>query len=117
MKFPKPPKRIKSKPAGDEAYLKWLRTLPCICTGRMVSVESHHLLNTGLRGMALKSPDRYAIPLDAKVHRELHNHGCEETLLAKYGIPDGMMCADELYELFLNKDWDGAYDYIIQRFI
>lgn len=116
LAFPKPAKKKKGK-QGDEGFLKFLRTLPCLCTGKMGQVEAHHLLDSGLRGMALKSPDRYSIPLDAHLHRKLHDSGDETLFLSKYGITDAMNIADEFYECYLNDDYDTPYDMIVRRFI
>ena len=54
------------KPARDQKYLAWIRTLPCLICGRAAGVEAAH---TGPHGMALKSPDSSAIPLCARHHR------------------------------------------------
>ncbi|WP_106598572.1 DUF968 domain-containing protein [Dyadobacter jiangsuensis] len=116
MLFPKPAKKKKVK-QGDEGFLKFLRTLPCLCTGKMGQVQSHHLLDTGLRGIALKSPDRYSIPLDFQIHRKLHDFGDETIFLAGYGITDAMSIADQFYECYLNNDDDTPYDMIMRRFI
>jgi len=114
--FPKPAKKKKIK-EGDEGFLKFLRTLPCLCTGKMGQVQSHHLLDTGLRGAALKSPDRYSIPLDWQIHDALHRAGDETLFLASHGITDAMQIADEFYECYLNDDYDTPYDMIMRRFI
>lgn len=114
--FAKPAKKKKVK-QGDEGFLKFLRTLPCLCTGKMGQVQSHHLLDTRLRGTALKSPDRYSIPLDALIHRKLHDCGDETLFLSRYGISDAMDIADQFYECYLNNDYDTPYDMIMRRFL
>ena len=83
----------------------------------MGSVTSHHLLDTGLRGMGLKSPDRLSIPLDWRIHDALHRAGDETLFLSKYGITDAMTIADGFYECYLNDDYDTPYDFIIKRFL
>ncbi|TDE17675.1 DUF968 domain-containing protein [Dyadobacter psychrotolerans] len=109
--------RIKPKRITDAGFLHFLRSLPCLCSGRMGQVTAHHLLDTGLRGMGLKSPDRYAIPLDWKIHDALHRAGDETMFLAGYGITDAMDIADQFYECYLNNDHETPYDYIMRRFL
>lgn len=59
---------------GDEAYLDWIRSLPCCSCGRASSefqpTHPHH--STGA-GMAMKAPDREALPLCARCHRDFHD--------------------------------------------
>ncbi|WP_374756604.1 DUF968 domain-containing protein [Dyadobacter bucti] len=109
--------RIKPKRATDAGFLMFLRSLPCLCTGVMGNVTAHHLMDTGLRGMGLKSPDRYSIPLDWKVHDMLHRAGDETLFLAGYEVFEAKSIADQFYESYLNNDYDGCYDYIIRRFL
>jgi hypothetical protein len=62
----------KKQPGDDPAYLRFIRSLPCElfpcladpCQGR---VEAHH---AGDHGYAQRAPDRTAIPLCARHHRE-----------------------------------------------
>ena len=73
-------KRRKARGGDDPKRLAFVRTLPCSlwaqahfevqCWG---PVEAHHPI--GLKwgkGMSTKSPDKYAIPLCARHHGELH---------------------------------------------
>jgi hypothetical protein len=69
----------KPRPGVDIAYLAFVRKLPCVVCGarggRLVgdvfySVEAAHTRVFGMRGMAQRSPDRSAIPLDGWCHRD-----------------------------------------------
>lgn len=64
------PYRRTPEQGGDEAYLRWVRTLPCCMCGARPPSHAHH--KTGA-GMALKAPDRETLPLCRKDHRDLHD--------------------------------------------
>lgn len=65
---------MKDKAERDEAYLKFVRSLPCCITGES-PVQAHHLVGHGESVMGSKCSDYYTIPLSPRVHSELHNHG------------------------------------------
>lgn len=93
--------RTKPPRAGmSREHLAWIRRLPCACCGArfMVGNHAHHLLRTGERGMGLKSPDRYAIPLCVTHHQGIHAAGDEEGYLRRWGI-DGRALADRLWRV------------------
>lgn len=50
----------------DSAYLRWVRTMPCIVCGSMDWVEAAHV---GQRGLGQKCPDKEALPLCEAHHR------------------------------------------------
>jgi hypothetical protein len=59
----------KKRTGRDKAYLEWLHTLPCIagpssCRGL---IEAAHV---GVRGLSQKAPDREALPVCSRHHRE-----------------------------------------------
>ena len=54
------------KPARDQRYLAWIRSLPCVVCGITRGIEAAH---TGPHGLGQKSPDTSAIPLCVKHHR------------------------------------------------
>lgn len=59
---------------GSAAYLKWIRSLPCIiCEGLMGKSEAAHTKVMGSSGMAQKSNHRSCIPLCAWDHTLLWN--------------------------------------------
>ena len=99
-KLPRPPKR--QRPGMSPAHLAFVRSLPCCACGSP-AVEAHHLLRTGARGMGMRSPDRYAVPLCGAHHRALHAHGDEGAWLTAHGV-DGIALAERLW----NDTGDGA---------
>ena len=64
---------LKVKRVTDEKYLTFVRSLPCVVTGR--PAQAHHLIGHGQGGMGTKSGDDLAFPLSFEVHRELHDIG------------------------------------------
>lgn len=80
-----------SSPEYDEAYLAWIRTLPCAITGRP-GVEASHLRKNTDGSAAKKPSDKWAIPLSKKKHRESHDLG-EVTFWNAYG---GIKAAKQL---------------------
>lgn len=76
-------------------HLQWVRGCVCLignqheCGGKM---EAHHVKIGGSGGMALTGGDDEAVPLCAKAHAELHQHG-ERTFAAKYGTGDLLLRA------------------------
>lgn len=93
-------KPVRKKREGMDAdHLKWLRNLECPIYPGLRPIEAHHLLRADeTRGMGRKAADKYAIPLSAKAHRELHAHGDEEAYLASKGV-DGRALAASLYRV------------------
>ena len=68
----------KDRPGNSEDHLKCIRQLPCVCCGVFKErSDPHHLLSTGTkeRGMALRSPDRWTVPVCRIHHDELHRVG------------------------------------------
>ena len=61
--------RVRAAHLRDDAYLAWLRTLPCACCDAPPPSHAHH--STGA-GLALKAPDREAMPLKPEHHHDLH---------------------------------------------
>jgi len=74
----------------DRAYLDWLRTQPCIITGRMgddhESVVPAHI---GTAGKGLKSPDSQALPVLASYHSLGHQKG--EITMFRTHAPDWLI--------------------------
>ena len=66
------------RPGMSEAHLALIRQLPCVECLKLPAGEAHHLkANTGERGMAVRSTDRYALPM-CTIH-----HGAVEAVGAK----------------------------------
>lgn len=58
---------------NDEAHLRAIRKCPCCIPGcNVVGVDPHHLKSVaGTRGMGLRAPDQYAVPLCRSHHDEV----------------------------------------------
>lgn len=68
---------------GDcEKHRAAIRKCPCSMPkcNRMGKSDPHHLKATGLRGMAMRSPDRFAIPLCRSCHEEIEAAGSKNEL-------------------------------------
>ncbi|MGX5913931.1 DUF968 domain-containing protein [Aliidiomarina sp. Khilg15.8] len=61
----------KLKTFHSEAYLKWVRSLPCAVTGKP-DTEAHHLIDTLGGKMGGKTHDLFVMPLAPEQHRALH---------------------------------------------
>jgi len=76
--FSHEPTREKRKRPREkaEAHLKWIRTLPCLLTGRRDTVEAAHVRYGNPEyakpqsGMGEKPHDRWTVPLIRALHRE-----------------------------------------------
>lgn len=85
----------------DDAHLKWLRTLPCVVSGRF-PVEAAHIRYSEPSyakretGMAEKPDDRWCLPLHPDMHREQHAACDERAWWASKGI-DPLKLAMLLY--------------------
>lgn len=75
--FTNQPTGKQSKRVKDGAYLDFIRSLPCIVTGRMPAEAAHvsyavpEYGKLG-RGKGAKESDRWAVPLDPEEHRRQH---------------------------------------------
>lgn len=68
-------------PERDEDYLNYIRSLPCICCGIQHRSEAHHIRDTRTAGVAIKSPDWYAVPLCHNCHMKVaHGTGWKESM-------------------------------------
>jgi len=85
-----PSKGQKRPRIENERHLAWIRTLPCLITGR-TPVEAAHIRYAdpayGKRdvGTAEKPDDRWTVPLAPVVHREQHS-GSEREFWKRHGI-------------------------------
>lgn len=82
--LPAPQKRVRD--GMDRQHVANVGDCPCCICGLVANIHAHHLLRTGERGMGIKSPDKYCIPLCVAHHRELHDAGDEEAYLMRHGI-------------------------------
>ncbi len=63
----------KIKPFRNKKYLKWVRSLPCIMSGRTDNVIAHHIIACQMGGgMGTKASDLFAIPMNTEEHARLH---------------------------------------------
>lgn len=60
------------------AYLKFVRSQPCVVTGTTEAVEAHHVIGHGQSGMAMKTHDLMAFPLSHTEHMKLHDGGWQQ---------------------------------------
>lgn len=76
---PEPLSIAKTRPVKRGDYLSWLHTLPCIIT-KQHGVEAAHVsfarpeLGHLGRGKSQKASDRWALPMDPRLHMEQHKH-------------------------------------------
>ena len=72
----------------------------CAATGRIGAVDVHHLMRGEgvVRGMGMKAPGRYVIPLCRRVHDEITpTPNPEQVLMNRYGL-DARALADALWQ-------------------
>ena len=63
------------KPARSKAHLSFIRSLPCVVSGRIWGVEAAHV---GPHGMGQKASDFDTIPLNSLWHYEQHRVGLKQ---------------------------------------
>ena len=64
----------KVKPWRSEKYKKWVRSQPCIITGRTDRNVCHHIIGCNMGGVIGNKPsDLFTIPLDAEIHQRFHS--------------------------------------------
>ena len=87
----------------NDRHLRWIRTLPCLVTGKLGSVEASHIRFSdsivGKRetGKGERPDDRWAVPLDRDQHRAQHSTG-EREYWKRLGI-DPLAVAMALYSV------------------
>lgn len=85
-----PADKRKKLPGNSEKHLAALRVMPCAIPGCNNGAPSdpHHLKNTKLRGMGLKSPDKFAIPLCRSCHEAVERAGSKNEIawFERHGI-------------------------------
>ena len=58
----------------NEAYLAWVRTLPCYTCEAPPPSDPHHIKGVGkFSGTGLKAPDVLTIPLCRRCHEHIHS--------------------------------------------
>ena len=76
---------LKGKIFRDNDYLDWVRRRPCLVSGSTQQVVAHHVRIGLSGGMGLKPSDYRTLPLDARLHRLLHDTG-EKTFWKEHNI-------------------------------
>ena len=67
------PKKITKR---NPAYLKWIKTRPCVMCGAISPIDPHHESGIGNSGgMSLKCSDFFAVPLCPICHNYRHQFG------------------------------------------
>lgn len=56
-----------------EKYLKFVRSLPCVITGKTTDVVAHHLIGHGEGKTGAKAHDLFTMPLHINEHRRFHD--------------------------------------------
>lgn len=76
------------RPGMSEAHLECVRQLPCCICGKVGRGDPHHLRIASERGMAVKAPDRWSVPMCRIHHDEAHLVGTkvENRWFAERGI-------------------------------
>ena len=68
--------RRKEREGMDDGHAANIRLLPCCLCRKRVGGEIHHLKHgTGQRGMGLRSPDMYGVPVCRYCHEEVEAAG------------------------------------------
>jgi hypothetical protein len=82
----------------DEKHLTLIRQLPCVHCLKVPAGEAHHLKCTGERGMAVRSTDRWTVPLCRIHHDEVERTGARKEVawFAEIGI-DPLELAQDLW--------------------
>lgn len=95
------PERFDSvRPWRSPAYLAFVRTRPCVVTGREgEEVVAHHVRCLGGGGMGLKPPDWMCLPITAVEHSKLHQTGEASYWKARGIDPVEMICMTLLVRL------------------
>lgn len=100
LKGERPRKPVKAR-AKDGDHLAYLRTLPCVITGKS-PVEAAHirfgskLWGKPITGIGTKPDDRWCLPLSPDLHREQHA-GSEAKFWQDHGL-DPLVIAARLWE-------------------
>jgi hypothetical protein len=72
-----PPAMLMARPKEitwhSEKYLNFVRSLPCVITGKKEGVVAHHLIGHGEGKMGGKAHDLFTMPLVADEHRRFHD--------------------------------------------
>ena len=88
----------------DAKHLAWIRTLPCLVTGKTGDIHAAHIrfasvkYNKRQTGIGEKSSDCWVVPLNANLHLNGQHREGERTWWFSLGI-DPLKAAQRLYSL------------------
>lgn len=93
----------------SKAHLALIRLLPCAVCRIYGSVQAHHLMVKEHRGIGMKAPDMFAIPLCESCHHRLHTRGSrmQAALLRDEGVDDVRLANDLWSESLSSKTYTG----------
>ena len=92
------------KPARSKARLAFIRSLPCVISGRTHRIEACHV---GHRGMGQKASDFETIPMYALYHQEQHRIGLKAFCrIYQLDIPALLTLLNRKPKITL---WEGRY--------
>lgn len=60
------------KPYRSKKYLKWVKSLPCVCSGWSAD-DANHIMKKGLGGMGTKASDLFTFPM-SRFHHNMFHH-------------------------------------------
>ena len=95
----------KNPPIRDRKYLDWLRTQPCVITGRhSTEYEAIDPMHISTAGKGIKSGDDEPLPVDHSNHLLAHQRG-EITMFRQYA-PDWLLrAAFRAYAREMYREW------------
>lgn len=65
---------LKTPRYKNQAYLDWVKSLPCAESGHEPAGDAHHLIGVGgMSGTGLTAPDWASMPLTRGYHTRMHN--------------------------------------------
>jgi hypothetical protein len=89
--------KIKKREGNSERHLACIRKLPCCVTLAMPGGEAHHLkAETGTRGGAMRSVDKFTVPMAHDPHMEVENVGTRNEIawFRERGVDPLILAAD-----------------------
>ena len=86
-------------PGNSKEHLKLIRQLPSCISGR-TPCDPHHLRVKEERGVALRSRDKWAVPLTRDEHDHVHSFGSRQEVawFKKHGIENPYELASALWK-------------------
>lgn len=82
-------------------HLAAIRKCPCIGCLKIPAGTVHHLKATGERGLALRSPDKFGVPLCFGCHDAIERAGAKNEIstFEAWGVPDVLQLASDLWRV------------------